>query len=78
MSDQALYNIDYDILPECIDGREALESVAKQVVSSELFYDLCDTIDDCSDYELRELIRCGGDYRKEMKLSKRLQQEAIK
>ena len=48
--------------------RESLERIARQTVSPELYYDLCDNIDDMTDYDLAELIECNGNYKKELKL----------
>ena len=48
--------------------RELLERIAKQTISSELYYDLCDNIDAMTDVELCELIECNGNYKQELKL----------
>lgn len=59
-----------------ITDREALEALAKKTVSSELYYDLCDCIDDMSDTELIELIACNGDYDREIELGDKITEEA--
>ncbi len=41
-------------------SREDLETLAKQTVSPDLYYDLCDTIDSVTDEELYKLIACDG------------------
>lgn len=51
-----------------MSNRDELERIAKVTVSSELYYDLCDNIDNMTDYELQALIECNGDYDKESKL----------
>lgn len=48
--------------------REDLEKQALRTVSSELYYDLADTIDSVNDEELHSLIACGGNYKKELQL----------
>ncbi len=48
--------------------RETLEQLAKETISSDLYYDLCDNIDSCTDDDLIKIIACKGDYRKEVKL----------
>lgn len=45
--------------------REALEKLALQTVSTELYYDLADTIDALDDDILLTVIGCGGYYRLE-------------
>ena len=45
--------------------RKALEQLAKDTVSPELFYDLCNEADNMSEEELRKIISFGGDYSKE-------------
>lgn len=48
-------------------GREELEREAIETVSSELYYDLVDSIEATTDDDLLRLIGCGGDYKKEVK-----------
>ena len=48
--------------------REVLEKMALQIISSELYYDLADNIQDIPDEELLDLIKCNGSYKKEIKL----------
>jgi len=50
-------------------SRNVLEEVAKEVVSSELYYDLCDNIDSVTDNDLCDIIACNGVYSKELKLT---------
>lgn len=51
-------------------NRSELETLAKQTVSPDLYYDLCDTIDSVTDEELCGLIACNGDYEQEQEISK--------
>ena len=48
--------------------REELEQLASKTISSELYWELQDSMDSITDAELRELIDCGGDYQKELEL----------
>jgi hypothetical protein len=48
--------------------REDLEKLALETVSAELYYDLADNIDACSDEDLHRIIACKGKYRKEVKI----------
>lgn len=50
--------------------REELETTALQIVSPDLYYDLADTIESCTDNELYKIIDCNGSYKKELELSK--------
>lgn len=47
-------------------NREDLELQARMTCSAEVYYDLMDGIDDVTDAQLRHIIECQGDYRKEM------------
>jgi len=51
-------------------SREDLETLAKETISPDLYYDLCDTIDSVTDDELYKLIACNGDYEQELELVK--------
>jgi len=48
--------------------REDLEKLALKTVSTELYYDLADSIDACTDEQLYKIIECGGSYKKELQL----------
>lgn len=48
--------------------REVLEQIALFTVSAENYYDLADNINEMSDEDLSELIKCNGNYKKELKL----------
>jgi hypothetical protein len=47
--------------------REELETLAKETISAELYYELCDFIDVTTDDELRAFIACNGNYELELK-----------
>lgn len=47
-------------------NREQLEKEALATVSSELYFDLLNAIDDAPDAELERIIACNGDYEKEI------------
>jgi hypothetical protein len=59
-----------EIMDHYHQHRKDLEQQALATVSSWLYYDLLDMIDDTSDQELHEIIACGGDVKKEAKLIK--------
>lgn len=48
--------------------REALEKLALKTISSELYYDLADSIEVVTDEELEAIIECNGNYKKELKI----------
>lgn len=48
--------------------REQLEQMALFTVSAEHYYDLCDNINEMTNEELAELIKCNGNYKQELKL----------
>lgn len=48
--------------------RETLEQQAMQTVSAELYYDLADNLETATDEELRQIINCNGDYKKELEI----------
>lgn len=47
--------------------RELIEQMALMAVSSELYYDLADNLDITTDEELYKIIKCNGNYRRELK-----------
>lgn len=47
--------------------REELEKEATRVISSELYYDFVNVIDQIEDEELQRLINCGGNFYREIK-----------
>ena len=49
-------------------NREELEQQALNTISADLLYELADSISSTSDWELRQLIACRGDYSKEQAL----------
>lgn len=51
--------------------RETLEWLALRTVSPENYYDLADCIDICTDDDLADIIKCNGDYNKELQLEAR-------
>lgn len=48
--------------------REELEKLTLETISSELYFDLADTIDSVPDEDLYKLIECKGDYEKEISI----------
>lgn len=46
--------------------RETLEKLALLTVSTELYYDLADSINETSDSELLDIIKCNGNFKKEI------------
>ena len=51
-----------------MSNRKHLEQLAIRTVSNDLYYDLCDTIDSLTDNDLYDIIACGGNYKRELKL----------
>ena len=46
--------------------REELEKLALETVSADIYYELADFMGVTTDDELRALIACDGDYKKEL------------
>lgn len=55
-----------------MSDREHLEQLACRTVSSDLYYDLVDTIDSLTDEDLYSLIECGGTYKTELRVTEEL------
>ncbi len=48
--------------------RDELEKHTLMIVSSDLYYDLADNIDNVTDEELIRIIACNGDFKKELRI----------
>lgn len=50
-------------------NRKQLEKLALETISSSNYYELANSVDLCTDQELKSLIACNGDYDKENEFS---------
>ena len=50
--------------------RETLEQLALKTVSATNYFEISDYMGLMTDTELLKIIKCGGDYRKELRLKK--------